>query len=213
MRFGIITGFDAEARILAALSPLVGCAGGSALRAQSLAAQFADQGAEALLSCGIAGGLDPELPTGAVVLGRKVRSVHGLLHANDALSDALAARLPGAVQGIVAASDAVIDSPIAKRSLHHSYGALAVDMESFGLGRAALDLGIPFAILRVVADPANRALPPAALVGMDEEGKVRPWRVIRSLAANPLQLPSLIRVALDTQTALSALAGVVKRLQ
>jgi hopanoid-associated phosphorylase len=191
---------------------MVGCAGGRTERAQCLAARFGDEGCEALISIGIAGGLSPELPSGTVVLGRKVRSVHGLLHANDALCDSLAARLPGAVQGVIAASDGIIDSPVAKRSLHHSYGALAVDMESFGLARTALDLGIPFAVIRIIADPAQRALPPAALVGMDEEGKVRPLRVLRSLISNPLQIPALIRVALDTQIALSALAVVVKRL-
>lgn len=213
MRLGIVTGFETEARILSKLSPLVGCAGGKADKAATLAAQFADQGCDALLSCGIAGGLSPDLPPGSVVLGRKVRSVHGLLAASDPLCDALAQRLPGAAQGVVAASEEIIDSPVAKRSLHHSYGALTVDMESFGLARAALDLGIPFAILRVVADPAHRALPSAALVGMDEDGGIDIVSVLRSVLFNPLQIPALIRVALDTQTALSSLKDVVKRLR
>ena len=212
MRLGIITGFKAESRILTALSPHVACAGGRADRAYELASQMAGQGCDALISCGIAGGLSPDLPSGAVVLGRKVRSAQGLLSGSDDLADRFAARLPEAAQGIVAAVDTIIDNPLTKRSLHKSYGALSVDMESWGLARAALDCGVPFTIIRIIADPAQRALPPAALVGMDENGDVHPMRVIRSLLGQPSQLPALIRVALDTQTALAALGKVVKRL-
>lgn len=212
MRLGIITGFTAEARILSSLSPFVACAGGSADRAQSLATEFVAQGCDALLSCGIAGGLAPDLPPGSLVIGRKLRGSQGLFAGSDELCDQLAARLPEALQGVVAASDAIIDSPVTKRSLFRSYNALCVDMESWGLARAALESSVPFAILRVIADPAQRTLPPAALVGMDEDGSVRPLRVLRSLLGQPSQLPALIRVALDTQIALAALAKAVKRL-
>ena len=212
MRLGIITGFTAEARILQNLSPHVACAGGKADRAYDLASQFIADGCDGLLSCGIAGGLAPDLAPGALVLGRKVRSAQGLLAASDVFCDHLAARLPDAVAGIVAAADTVIDDAVTKRSLHKSYGALCVDMESWGLARAALDGGVPFAVLRVVADPAQRTLPSAALAGMDEQGNVRPGRVIRHLLTHPGQLPALIRVAMDTQIALGALAKAVKRL-
>ena len=212
MRLGIVTGFEAEARILSSLSPHVACAGGKADRAQMLAAQFIDQGCDAVLSCGIAGGLAPELPPGSVILGRKIRSAQGLLACSDVLCDQLAARLPGISQGVVAASDGIIDSPVMKRSLYRSYGALCVDMESWGVACAALDRSTPFAVLRVVADPAGRTLPPAALVGMDDQGKVRPMRVVASLLRRPAQLPALIRVALDTQIALSALNKAVRSL-
>lgn len=213
MRLGIITGFTAEARILSRLSPFVACAGGSADRAQSLATDFVAQGCDALLSCGIAGGLSPDLPSGSLVIGRKVRGSQGLFAGADTLCDWLAAGLPEAAQGVVAASDTIIDSPVTKRSLFRSYNALCVDMESWGLARAALECSVPFAILRVVADPAQRSLPPAALVGMDEDGTVHPLRVIRSLLGQPSQLPSLIRVAIDTQIALSSLAKAVSRLR
>ena len=212
MQLGVITGFKAEARILAGLTPHVACAGGSAQRAYDLASQFIAQGCDALLSCGIAGGLSPDLPPGSLVLGRKLRSSQGLLAGSDILTDQLAARLPDAAQGIVAASDTIIDSALMKRSLFKSYGALCVDMESWGMARAALDGGVPFAILRSIADPSQRTLPAAALVGMDQQGNVHPMRVIRALLAHPGQLPALIRVAMDTQIALAALGKAVKRL-
>ncbi len=212
MRLGIITGFEAEARILTGLSSFVACAGGSAERAQSLAAKFVEQGCNTLLSCGIAGGLAPDMPPGSMVIGNKVRGSQGLLACSDGLCTFLVSRLPDAHMGVVAASDNIIDDPVIKRSLFKSYHALSVDMESWGVACAAIEHSVPFAVLRVVADPAERTLPPAALVGMDEEGKVHPWRVIKSLFGSPSQLPSLIRVALDTQIALAALGKAVARL-
>ena len=42
-------------------------------------------------------------------------------------------------------------------------GALAVDLESAVVARAAAAAGIPFLVLRAIADPATRHLPPARL--------------------------------------------------
>ena len=213
MRPGIITGFDAEARIMGRLTSLVATAGGVSRNAHDLAVAMVEQGADMLISCGIAGGLDPALAPGTIVIGRKVRSSEGMLAASLPLSDALASALPEAVEGMIAATDSIIDSAVSKRQMHRTLGAVAVDMESWGVASAATRMAVPFAILRVVADPAQRALPPAALVGMDESGNLRPGRVLKSLLSNPGQLSALIRVALDTRTALGVLSRAVGRLE
>ncbi len=43
----------------------------------------------------------------------------------------------------------------ARGELHAKTGAHAVDMESHALGIAAIDLGVPFAALRVISDDLN----------------------------------------------------------
>ena len=48
-------------------------------------------------------------------------------------------------------------------------------MESHIVAQLAARMRLPFAVLRVIADPAERAIPPAALVGMR-----RRWRDRRS---------------------------------
>jgi len=67
-----------------------------------------------------------------------------------------------------------IDHPAAnvehKRLLRSMTGAAAVDMESHVAGRIAAEANLPFAILRVICDPADRSLPPAALAGMRRDG-------------------------------------------
>ena len=95
--------------------------------------------------------------------------------------------------------------PIDKAGLHKATGAVAADMESHLVARLALRARRPFAVLRVIGDPAERALPPAALIGMRPDGHVNLAAVLASLLRNPRQLPDLMRVASDVRIAMSAL--------
>lgn len=102
-----------------------------------------------------------------------------------------------------------VDRPLSdvseKRALHAETGAVAADMESHIVGRIAAESGLPFAILRVIADPAERQLPPAALVGMRRDGAIDFRAVLGSLVANPSQLPALMQLTVDTGRARATL--------
>jgi hypothetical protein len=104
-----------------------------------------------------------------------------------------------------------VDAPLAdapgKAALFAATGAAAVDMESAIVARAARRHGLPFAILRVIADPAHRPLPSAALVAMRADGEVDLAAVVGALLRDPGQLPALIRLALDSRDAFSALVS------
>jgi hypothetical protein len=58
--------------------------------------------------------------------------------------------------------------PGAKRSLHISTGALAVDNESHVVASVAAVRGLPMTAVRVIMDPVNRELPAAALAAVRE---------------------------------------------
>ena len=107
--------------------------------------------------------------------------------------------------GDVLGSDAMVVDAAAKRALFEASGALAVDMESHIAARVAARRGLPFACARVISDGADRALPPAAQAGMRQDGGVDGLAVLRSLAADPRQLPALIRTAMEAETAFRAL--------
>jgi adenosylhomocysteine nucleosidase len=78
-------------------------------------------------------------------------------------------------------------------------------MESQIAAELAARHRLPFAALRVIADPVERQLPPAALVGMRQDGEIDLAAVIASLARNPTQLRALMGLAFDTKRAFAAL--------
>jgi adenosylhomocysteine nucleosidase len=99
-----------------------------------------------------------------------------------------------------------------KRRAWQETGAIAVDLESVVVARAAAALGIPFLVLRAIADPATRALPPAALLPLADDGTLDVRRVLGSVMRRPQQLPSLLAVAREALQALEALVEPARAL-
>jgi len=237
---GIVSGMRAEARCLR-LRPgagTVACVGGSGARARTAVADLVAAGARGIVSFGLAGGLDPTLRPGDLVLGDAVAHPdEGLIAADSdwchrwlarahggaaaslaALRTAFPApgllrrsegqALPGGLRlfvGRVAGSDAALTTPDNKRRLAVVTGAIAVDMESHGVAAAAQAAGVPFLVLRAVADPAGRPVPPLAMAGLGADGRMRPWPVVAALARRPGAVPALLRLAGDTRRGLTAL--------
>ncbi len=109
-----------------------------------------------------------------------------------ALVTALRAR-----SGAVLGSNAIIADAESKAVAHAATGAIAVDMESHIAAAIAQRHNLPFAVARVVSDAADRTLPKAAQAGMAADGSMDIGAVLRALAADPLQLPALIRVGVE----------------
>ena len=65
---GIVAALEMEGRWILASEPLVEVSGGGEERARAAAHSLLERGASALVSWGVAGGLDPELEPGSVVL-------------------------------------------------------------------------------------------------------------------------------------------------
>jgi adenosylhomocysteine nucleosidase len=110
------------------------------------------------------------------------------------------------VRADIVGAESPVANVAAKAALHAASGAAAVDMESAIVAQAAARHRLPFAVLRAVADPAERALPQAALVAMREDGGVNVAAVLGALARAPQQWPAFARLALDSRKAFSALA-------
>jgi len=195
-----VTGLVAEAHLLRGLGP-VAVGGGTAQGAGEAAERLVAEGARGLISFGLAGGLDPALPAGAIVIPRAVIE-DGAVHPTD---KALTVALGGATHGKIAMGEAIVADPAGKARLFATTGAVAVDLESGAVARVAVAHGLPFAVLRAVCDPAGMALPHAALVALDAGGGIGLLRVVGSLARNPGQLPTLIALARHAGAARAAL--------
>jgi adenosylhomocysteine nucleosidase len=212
MPIGIVTGMRAEAAIARRRTRLVAATGGIATEADTKADGLIERGATALLSFGIAGGLDEALPTGTLVVATGVVVRNATIATDAAWCARLVAAIPGAVSGLVLGGDRIIGRAQLKAELFQRTGALAVDLESGGVARVAAGAGLPFAVLRAVADAAARDLPAAALVGLDARGGVALGAVLASLWREPGQLARLLGTAGDTRGALRALAGAIRSL-
>lgn len=203
---GFVTGLAAEARLLAGISACVAVGGGSARGAEGAASRLIGQGVTALISFGLAGGLDPALPPGALAVPVHVLG-DGISYPCD---PSLLEWLGGPTIGTMIGAEHAIHSLAEKVRLFRATGAAAVDLESVAVGRVAAANALPFAVLRAVADPAVRALPPAALLALDADGQIAVRRVVASIARQPNQIWNLIRLAGDANAARRTLRAQVK---
>ena len=162
-----------------------------------------------MVSWGLCGGLDPRLRPGDLILGAEVVSNDGAIRTDEAVTSSLAKRLLAAGTRVVIERVTGADAPVltagAKSDLRRASGAAAVDMESLIAGQYALKQRIPFVILRVVSDPAERDLPPAVLKAVSSDGGINLRAVIRELIRSPGQFAGLWAAALDSRAAFRAL--------
>jgi hopanoid-associated phosphorylase len=165
--------------------------------------------AECLVSFGIAGGLKPGLRAGDIVLSTEVIDDDRRWLSSDSLRPRISELVEelGAIEGPVLGAQIALATKRDKRQAWRATGAVAVDMESVVVARAAAALGIPFVVLRAIADPAARELPPAALVPLDQDGNPAFGSVLASVLRRPKQLPNLLTVAREARQALQALVG------
>src|SRR5437868_494957 len=158
----VVTGLAFEARVAAGLGVATIC-GSSAVIATGLSEAIA-RGCRGIVSFGIAGGLTPDLVPGVCIVARNIVNDNRRLPAHPQWSKRLLQLVPGALEADIAAVSVPVSTPYEKRELARTTGAMVVDMESGIAADMAARHDLPFAALRVVADPHDRALPPAAQI-------------------------------------------------
>jgi len=163
----------------------------------------------AVVSFGLCGGLDPALRPGDAILGTQAIGAGQAFEAHPKLRRVLREGFAGAGlrlrEGPVAGVEQPAMTVAAKADLRGGTRAIAVDMESHVAGAFAAQRGLPFAILRVVCDPAGRALPPLAAAAVKPDGGVDVALVLRAILREPAQLGGLIRAGLDSGAAFATL--------
>ena len=169
----VVVGLAFEARIAAGPGVRVICSGDGRTLAGRLEDAISDArvvagGCPGIVSFGVAGGLAPTLQPGTCIIATAIlsslRSAHGnrrgvvsAVHADNSRRDrrhASGCTCPGCSPGHE------------KRALHEQTGAIAVDMGSHIVAAVGARNGVPVAAVRVITDPAMRALPPSAVAAM-----------------------------------------------
>ena len=198
-----VTSLAVEARIALGPGVSVVCHHASRLLASLEAA--IKPGTLGIISFGIAGGLAPDLTAGDWVIASRVRFGEERHPVDERWARQLLRALPGAVHAEILGADAPIATSAHKRQLHHQTGAAAVDMESHIVASVGLAEDVPFAAIRVITDPAQRALPPSAIAAMRPNGTTDFAAMFRSVLRRPRDLPALLQTALDARAARASL--------
>lgn len=200
----VVVGMAFEARIAESLGVPIVCGGDGQNLAVSLARAMA-AGCGGLISFGVAGGLAPDLKPGTCVIGSSILDGDRVRPTDGRWAQRLTRIIPDSVYGSIVGVREPIADASDKRALHRETGALAVDMESHVVARAAERHGVPIAAIRVVVDPAQRTIPRSALAGTRADGTIDALGIMRSLLRYPGDLAGLIRMSLDARAARATL--------
>jgi hopanoid-associated phosphorylase len=202
----IVCGLKREASILAGAGRVTVCGDAETLRRRLAEITSSPR---LVISWGLCGGLDRRLRPGDLAVGVEVASGDERIQTDQAVASRLAQRLAEARMRVSTERFAGASAPVLasskKAELRGAAGAAAVDMESLIAGRFARERRAPFAILRAVADPAERDLPSLAATAIDSEGRVDMRAIIKGLLRSPAQIAQLVPLARDSRAAFSAL--------
>ena len=172
-------------------------------------------GPSAVLVTGLAGGCEPGLAPGDVILGDPVSVVGDGREegADPELRDRAvraldAARLRYRV-GRLLTVDEVVTSPAEKAKWWRSDSVVAVDMESAHVLAWARRAGLPGLAVRVVADGPGDDVPSDLLGVVGADGRMRA-RTVAQLLGRPALLPSAWRLGRRSHRALESLGRFMR---
>ncbi len=153
---------------------------------------------ELIISAGFAGGLNPTLPAGHMLMPRQV------IDASDgSRSDR------GFGEGVLVSFGTVADAE-QKARLADAYGAHAVDMEAAGVARSAEAHGIKFLACKVISDATDSRMPPIARF-ITGDGRFHALKFMAYVAVRPWLWLSVMKLARNSALAAGklceALAG------
>ena len=158
-----------------------------------------------LVSAGVCGALAPHLNEGDLIVPEVVLDARGARHAT---AEVAGLRRRGTLLGVTE----VVATPDAKARLWLETGSLACDMESAVILAWAAARGVPAAVVRAVADPASRGVPPDLAALVEPDGRVRSARAVRAALARPRALADALALRSGTSAALRSVAQALARI-
>lgn len=209
---GVICGLKSESvtvresLVAAGISPArarIAVSGANAARAHELSRGLIAAGAKAIISAGLAGGVDPARETGALIVGERVVTPGGEVFKSD--ERLLIAADAQSAHAVILGSDEILKSVAEKENAFRRYAACCVDMESHGAARAAFAANAPFIAVRAIADSSSRTLPAAAQNAIAPDGSVRVFSVFANCLKQPEQFEQIFALGRDSEAAHDAL--------
>jgi hypothetical protein len=199
-RVRVLTAMQMEARAITQRLPTVNVMV-IGLRAVRLPRDLTSRNATCIILAGLGGALDPALRIGDLVLDDRA----GLIpKAVDMASRFKRGAIHTAANMVATAAD--------KAELFERTKALAVDMETDIVRRAAELMNVPFIGLRAISDCADQAIDPRVVSLIDEVGNPRPLAVASFLMTHPGLIGHLRRLEQQSKDAANAMGAAVAEL-
>ena len=174
-----------------------------------------------VLTCGFAGGLNPELKLGEVVFETSFPSSSRRESAQTEIGNQLEPTHVGCYEQLVAAgakpakffcADRIATTVDEKRKLREETGADAVELESGAIHAICRERGIPCATVRVISDTANEDLPldfnRLSKPDMNLDYGKLAWAVMKS----PGKIGALLKLQKQTRFAAERLADTLGKI-
>ena len=186
--------------------------GMGARNAFSAARWLVEKGVTILGCFGVSGGLDSGLKPGDALFADAVLDKqHNTVslawkkdggHLDKTFKCMAAEGLPVQWGPIISVQEPVLDAGD-KRALFDQTKALAVDMETAAVARAASRSGLPFFAVRMICDSANVSVPEALFQCVDEKGNPLFFYLLKRIIQKPSLITHLLNMKRNFDTALA----------
>jgi len=153
-----------------------------------------------VLTCGFAGGLNPNLKLGEVVFETPDENLRAKLLA------------VGAKPAKFFCADRIATIVAEKKRLRDETGADAVEMESAAIRAVCREFGIPCATVRVISDTASEAFPLDFNTLSKSDKSLDFGKLFLAIAKSPGKIGALMRLQKKTKFAAEQLAGVLAKI-
>lgn len=226
MRVGIVTALREEASCITQIklpfnqetqiaeNTYIWFCGIGAQAARNAASQLQINGADALVSFGVAGALEPGLKPGDLVLPESI-ILEGETYPvasiwRNQLQQSLHSSQINIVNKAIASSLKTLTTEQEKQSFAEKTGACAVDMESGAIAEVAANHGMPFIAIRAIIDPIEFSPPEALLSAIKPDGSVNVLRLVILILNRSVSISSLLQLAKGMRTARKTLIAVIE---
>jgi len=169
---------------------------------KSVRSFLASNSPELVLTCGFAGGLNPDLKLGDVVFELSTLNIQ--------LSTRLLAA--GAKSAKIFCADRIATTVAEKKALRAETGADAVEMESAAIHAVCAERGIPCVTVRVISDTADEDLPLDFNALAKADKSIDFGKLFLAIAKSPGKIGALMALQKKTRLAAERLAAVLSKI-
>ena len=153
-----------------------------------------------VLTCGFAGGLNPDLKIGEVCFETSAANLRAKLLA------------VGAKPATFFCADRIATTVAEKKKLRAETGADVVEMESAAIQAVCAERGIPCATVRVISDTADEDLPLDFNALSKPDKSLDFGKLFLAIAKSPGKISALMRLQKKTSSAAQQLAVVLEKI-